>query len=203
MAAKVELVDERDTKDLAGSKRVEELLISIFTPDISGAGTDARVFFDIGEHKFFLSPKRYGGNTMLSAGLAGAIGTPIAGPLAGALAVSAGVAAVPIAGVLFLVGLAVNPMKDEFERGDTDTFTLQIPGGKTLLLEHLRKAKIRLYHDGAGLASDWYVGKTELMARVEGEKTYRTYKIWPPLDWLDDKVSREATLQLPSEAPPE
>jgi hypothetical protein len=195
VAPKTTFVDERDTKNLADNLKVEEFLLSIFTPDIANAGTDARVFFDIGEHKFFLSPKRYAGNTMLSAGIAGTIGAPIAGPVAGVLAVSAGAVIVPIAAVLYIVGVAVNPMKDEFERGETDTFTLPIPGGKIMLLGDLRKAKLRLYHDGAGITSDWYVGKSELMVRVEGENTYRTYKVWPPLDWLDSSVSREAILQ--------
>jgi hypothetical protein len=171
MAPKTSLVDERDTKNLADNLKVEEFLLSIFTPDIANAGTDARVLFDIGEHKFFLSPKRYGANSVIS---------------------------VSLFGVLCIVGMSVNPLKDEFERGETDTFTLQIPGGKTMLLGDLRKAKLRLYHDGAGTASDWYVGKTELMARVEGENVYRTYKVWPPLDWLDSSVSREATLQAPA-----
>jgi hypothetical protein len=50
-------VDERDTKERTPELIIEEIMLSFFTPDRPGAGTDATVCLQIGPKKFLLGDK--------------------------------------------------------------------------------------------------------------------------------------------------
>jgi hypothetical protein len=155
-------VDERDTKDRTDDQIIEEVMLSFFTPDRPGAGTDATVCLQIGPKKYFVGDKASMSTTSLG--------------------VSVNVGGV---GISMSTASAVQGSdKDHFEKGQYDTFFLnQI----NLPLTDLRQAAIRLSHDGRGLASDWYAGRFEMFLRFVGENAFKTYKFWPEAGWVTAK----------------
>lgn len=165
MSGLTHFTDERDTQELDGDTVIQELFFQVDTPDIRGAGTDATVQLSLLQKKFQLgNEEKYKRSLAAKAGMAGVF--LVLSPHA--LFSAATIAAYRLA------------RNDAFERGQTDGFT--IPVG--CRLRELRQSAITLSHDGGGLASDWYVGKTELFVHVEGEKHLRTYKAWGEWKWL-------------------
>ena len=69
---------------------------------------------------------------------------------------------------------------DDFERGDTDTYTYRL----NMTLGELRDHQIRLYHNDKGRNSGWYCGRVEMkVQRVTSAYLY-LYKEWSHVGWL-------------------
>lgn len=64
MPAKEIFADEDQTKEMPGDLMVEEIMINFFTPNIPGAGTNARVKFEIGDRKYLIGDKATSNNNV-------------------------------------------------------------------------------------------------------------------------------------------
>ncbi len=116
------------SKAIAPEKKVFSATVTINTPKIDHAGTDANVYFVINAHRFLMDRPKY----------------------------------------------------DDFEKGDTDSYTFPI----NMSLDEFRKSAIEIGHDNTDDDPGWYCGRVTLYIRFEGSYYNNLYKWWPDIGWL-------------------
>jgi hypothetical protein len=195
---------ELETADDDPNKVIREIMLSITTANSSYAGTDARVYFQIGDRTFLLdnsigaevsdkniTPQKVTTHSSVEVSFGGI--TLSTNDIKKANRLSAySVSELPEG----VVELALGKIRrDDFEKGQTDVFFLKGQDGSLgITLEAFRYAALKLSHDTSGLTSDWHVSQIELMVSYTDKDAYQYYKKWHAVGWLKDK-SPELLLQ--------
>ena len=138
--------ENTQTKSLQDGTRLTAFAVTITTPNVDGAGTDANVYIEVAGHAYLMDKPDY----------------------------------------------------NDFERGDTDTYSFRFPDFQ-FTLGQLRAARIRLYHDDRDRNPGWKCGQVTFQIEGAGDGAMWVYKVWPDIGWLatDEPplFTREAVLQ--------